>query len=80
MTFRLWRCFFITLKGCLSEIGIFSFGRALSSQPTPYHVHDCLVDLRKDLWRLFGVFGISVEFVSVFRELEKAFKMLEESL
>ena len=26
------------IKGCLSEFGLFPFGRALSSQPTPYQV------------------------------------------
>ena len=29
---------FTAIKGCLSEFGLFSFGRALSSQPTPYQV------------------------------------------
>ena len=34
-----WILFLITaIKRCLSEFGIFSFGRAHSSQPTPYQV------------------------------------------
>ena len=38
---RWWILFLVTaIKGCFSEFGIFSFGRALSSQRSPYQDED----------------------------------------
>ena len=62
--------FLSAIKGCLSEFGIFSFGQALSSQPTPYQGYGSRTRIKygrswfrirqKERVRVYQCFGIFI--------------------